>query len=486
MRQKSLRSERSLSSRIEPPTILETESQVSNPSPRSEDATYQNPIVLPCVVGGLGTTLLMWVLWWVGHHPSLAVPPSITLALLLVAHFAGAAWTARRTRGGALVGAGTALFTALVNLMLLGSWLVEQPESTEGLREAQSLRPGAGIVVVSSLAGSAVLGAVVGALSGRKAANAPAAGTDWPSALAAVTACSFIPLLIAGGTVTSTESGLAVPDPVTTFGVNPFLFPLSLMAGDTAEPRVFFEHTHRLLGWLAGFHVLVMTIAVCAGERRAWARIGAIALLVLVGVQGWLGAARVGEQSVGLAIAHGVFGQGVFAFGAGLAGALGRYRAAGNGTTDDEAAGRGRRAAWVLLGALAIQLAMGAAFRHLRREGSPGAMHALWTHAGFAIVVVVVAVALGAALSRSGGSRARRRIGKGLMHTVGLQFLLGWAAFAAVLTAGSRGPVPQADQVATAMDVPWWEALLATAHQVNGALLLALASLALVWTRRRA
>jgi cytochrome c oxidase assembly protein subunit 15 len=42
--------------------------------------------------------------------------------------------------------------------------------------------------------------------------------------------CTFL-LLFAGGMVTSTNSGLAVPDWPTTFGQNMFLFPPSMMKG---------------------------------------------------------------------------------------------------------------------------------------------------------------------------------------------------------------------------------------------------------------
>lgn len=430
----------------------------------------------------------MWVLWWFAHHPSFDVPRPLTLTALVLVQLAGVTIAARRAARGSLAGAATGFVAAAVNLLLVLSWLVNQPESTEELQASGStLHPNAAIVIAAYLGASTLVGAAIGALVPKR----PPANPAPLACLAAVAAASFLPLLVVGGTVTSTESGLAVPDPVTTFGVNPFLFPLSLMAGDTAEPRVFFEHTHRLFGWLVGLNTLTLFVATLITDNRRWTKLATLALGILVAIQGALGALRVGEQSVPLAILHGIFGQAVFAYAAALAGMLSPAFANRPAFTDATfpAFRRRHRIALIMLGTLAFQLTMGAAFRHLRREGSPGAMHALWTHAGFSIFVVILAVALGAMLSKRTDDQApapaTRRIGKGLMHVVALQFLLGWGAFIAVMMGGSRGPVPEAGAIAAAPDVPWWEALVATLHQANGALLLALTALAVTFTRPR-
>ena len=65
--------------------------------------------------------------------------------------------------------------------------------------------------------------------------------------LAVVTAGATLLLIMAGGIVTSTGAGLAVPDWPTTFGYNLFLFPWSRMVG-----AVLIEHAHRLLGTGSG------------------------------------------------------------------------------------------------------------------------------------------------------------------------------------------------------------------------------------------
>ena len=73
----------------------------------------------------------------------------------------------------------------------------------------------------------------------------------------ALSVCTFF-LLFAGGMVTSTNSGLAVPDWPTTFGRNMFLFPPSMMKGG-----IFYEHGHRLFASLVG----LLTVANCAAFR---------------------------------------------------------------------------------------------------------------------------------------------------------------------------------------------------------------------------
>ena len=60
------------------------------------------------------------------------------------------------------------------------------------------------------------------------------------------------PLLFVGGLVTSTNSGMAVPDWPNTFGSNMFLYPL----GPRAQPDVYLEHSHRLFGTLVGLATL--------------------------------------------------------------------------------------------------------------------------------------------------------------------------------------------------------------------------------------
>lgn len=101
----------------------------------------------------------------------------------------------------------------------------------------------------------------------------------WLHRFAMVTACATFFLLIAGGMVTSTGSGLAVPD-----------WPLSYgMVMPPMVGGVFYEHGHRMIASTVGFFMLVLTIWLLAKDPRRWMRrLGIVALLAVV-VQGILG-----------------------------------------------------------------------------------------------------------------------------------------------------------------------------------------------------
>ena len=81
-------------------------------------------------------------------------------------------------------------------------------------------------------------------------------------------------LIFAGGLVTSTESGLSVPDWPNTYGYFMFFFPLDKMVGG-----IRFEHTHRLIASTVGFLILVLAVWLWRSEPRLWVRrLGYIAL----------------------------------------------------------------------------------------------------------------------------------------------------------------------------------------------------------------
>jgi cytochrome c oxidase assembly protein subunit 15 len=91
-------------------------------------------------------------------------------------------------------------------------------------------------------------------------------------------------LIFAGGLVTSTESGLSVPDWPNTYGYFMFFFPLEKMVGG-----IRFEHTHRLIASMVGFLILVLAAWLWRAERRGWVRrLGYVALAAVI-TQGMLG-----------------------------------------------------------------------------------------------------------------------------------------------------------------------------------------------------
>jgi heme a synthase len=107
---------------------------------------------------------------------------------------------------------------------------------------------------------------------------APGAGLH---RFAVATAIATLLLIFAGGLVTSTESGLSVPD-----------WPLSY--GRLMPPMVggiFYEHGHRMVATTVGLLTVVLAIWLARREPRAWVRrlgYGALAAVVAQGVLGGL------------------------------------------------------------------------------------------------------------------------------------------------------------------------------------------------------
>ncbi len=104
--------------------------------------------------------------------------------------------------------------------------------------------------------------------------NAP-----WLHRFAVFTACCTFLLVIAGGLVTSTGSGLAVPD-----------WPLSY--GQLMPPMVggiFYEHGHRMIATFVGALTVVLAVWLWRAEDRRWLRIVGVCAVLTVIVQGVLG-----------------------------------------------------------------------------------------------------------------------------------------------------------------------------------------------------
>ena len=97
-------------------------------------------------------------------------------------------------------------------------------------------------------------------------------------------AAASLLLIVAGGLVTSTGSGLAVPDWPNTYGMFMFAFPLSQMVGG-----IFYEHGHRLIASTVGLLTIGLAVWISRIEPRRWVRrLGWTALAGVI-VQGLLG-----------------------------------------------------------------------------------------------------------------------------------------------------------------------------------------------------
>jgi heme a synthase len=98
-----------------------------------------------------------------------------------------------------------------------------------------------------------------------------------------VVACTIL-LILAGSFVTSTDSGLSVPDWPTTYGQNMFTFPLSKMVGG-----IFYEHGHRLIASTVGFLTIGLAAWLWFGDSRRWLGWFGVAALAAIVAQGLLG-----------------------------------------------------------------------------------------------------------------------------------------------------------------------------------------------------
>jgi cytochrome c oxidase assembly protein subunit 15 len=107
----------------------------------------------------------------------------------------------------------------------------------------------------------------------------------WLHRYAVLVACCTFVLILVGSTVTTTGSGLAVPDWPTTYGQNMFVYPPSKWVGG-----IFYEHGHRLVASAVG----LLTIVLClwlwlsAAPTRWLKWLGTLALAAVC-LQGLLG-----------------------------------------------------------------------------------------------------------------------------------------------------------------------------------------------------
>jgi heme a synthase len=98
-----------------------------------------------------------------------------------------------------------------------------------------------------------------------------------------VVGCTVL-LVLAGSLVTSTGSGLAVPDWPTTYGWNMFTFPPSKWVGG-----IFYEHGHRLIASTVGFLTIILAGWIWLADPRRWMKRLGVAALAAVIAQGVLG-----------------------------------------------------------------------------------------------------------------------------------------------------------------------------------------------------
>ena len=176
-----------------------------------------------------------------------------------------------------------------------------------------------------------------------------------------IVALSTAVLIFAGGLVTSTGSGLSVPDWPNTYGWFMFTFPLEKMVGG-----IRYEHSHRLIASTVGFLILVLALWLWRVEPRVWVRrLGYFALAAVI-TQGILGGITVlWYLPDPISIAHASLAQIVFCLTIAIAlftsSGWTRGYATGGRAADDRML---ERVATVTTGWIYLQIVVGATMRH--------------------------------------------------------------------------------------------------------------------------
>jgi cytochrome c oxidase assembly protein subunit 15 len=164
-------------------------------------------------------------------------------------------------------------------------------------------------------------------------------------------------LILAGALVTSTGSGLSVPDWPTSYGYNMFTFPLHLMVGG-----IVFEHGHRLVASTVGFFTIVLAVWLWLRDDRRWLRWFGVAALGVVIVQGILGGLTVLYLLPdAISIGHAGLAQIFFCMMIAIAVFSSRAWLSGQNIADDL---KLRRLARWTVAIVYVQIILGAAMRH--------------------------------------------------------------------------------------------------------------------------
>jgi protoheme IX farnesyltransferase len=173
--------------------------------------------------------------------------------------------------------------------------------------------------------------------------------------LAGATLC----LIFLGAQVKSHDAGLAVPDWPTTYGYNPFLYPVDKWVGG-----IFHEHLHRIVASGIGFLSIILAVWMARVERRSWARWLGVAALGMVIIQGMFGGLTVWLLlPAWVSTTHALLAQTFFLLTLFIAYSQSQERRARE-EAGDAGSWRDARPALIVLALVYVQLLAGALMRH--------------------------------------------------------------------------------------------------------------------------
>ena len=247
----------------------------------------------------------------------------------------------------------------------------------------------------------------------------------WLHYLAIFLGFLILMLLVAGALVTSNEAGDSVPDWPLSFG-------RWLIPSENFVANVRYEYSHRFIAGVVGFVTFLLALCIWFAEKRNWLR--RLAWLAFLGVvaQAAIGGVRVlfPEYKPMIAVPHALIAQSFF----GLIVAIALFTSrswfrAPEVRPDVQGDGEGvalRTLTPVAIGAVLIQLVLGAGFRH----GAWGIVpHVL----GAVVVVSILLWTVMTVIQRHGDNRYLTRPAWAALMLLAAQFILGILTYLARL-----------------------------------------------------
>jgi cytochrome c oxidase assembly protein subunit 15 len=219
-------------------------------------------------------------------------------------------------------------------------------------------------------------------------------------------------LLCAGALVTSEDAALAVPD-----------WPLSY--GSITPPMVggiAYEHSHRVIAAILGLLIVILSIVLWRKDERPavrWLGVAAVGGVILQGVLGGLTVLKL--LHYWLPVMHACLAQIMFATLVSIAVVTSRWWVSDRPQYEDKESPAIHTVVILNAGAIFLQIALGAAFRH---KYSPATPHVAWA-LGVMLVASWTATQLRKRFSNSPDISRVRSVLHGI---VGVQLLLGIGA----------------------------------------------------------
>jgi cytochrome c oxidase assembly protein subunit 15 len=260
-------------------------------------------------------------------------------------------------------------------------------------------------------------------------------------------AFSTLFLIFAGAMVTSTGSGLAVPDWPNTYGWFMFSFPLKHMVGG-----IFYEHGHRMIAATVGFLTVLQAVWLQLREPKRWMRIlgwSAVGAVIAQGILGGLTVIFLLPPAI--SIAHAGLAEIFFCINVSIAFFASEWFASIGRTEKGDAPVAGTNA---LVGVVYLQILAGALMRHLGAglaipdfplafgrvipQFTNAAIAVNFVHRVGALVVAISVVAMYIRLLRFEPRHPLRLVANMLILVVPTQILLGaytvWSGKQPVIT----------------------------------------------------